>query len=86
MQSEPYPRDFPDILEPSDLLVMRGAVVSAVERLELEGLEADKDAIAKIVFRFYRSGLVEPKKLTAVALLFAHSRLFARSAQRKKAD
>lgn len=77
MHSEPYPHDFPNILEPKDLSVMRGAVVSAVERLELDGIAADKEAIAKIVFRFYRSGLIEPQKLTAVALLFAHSRLSA---------
>ena len=76
MQSEPYPRDYPDILEPRDLSVMRGAVFTAAERLKIEGIEADKEAIAKIVFRFYRSGLVDPPKLTAVALLFAHSRLF----------
>lgn len=83
MQSEPYLRDFPEILEPKDLLVMHGAVVTAAERLEAEGIEADKENIAKIVFRFYRSGLVEPKKLTAVALLFAHSRLFEGRANQK---
>ena len=83
MHSEPYPRDFPEILEPKDLSVMRGAVVSAVERLERGGVEADKEAIAKIVFRFYRRGLVEPQKLTAIALLFTHSRLFAGRASEK---
>ncbi|WP_395517541.1 hypothetical protein [Pseudorhizobium flavum] len=83
MQSEPYLRDFPENLEPNDLSVMRGAVVTAVKRLEDEGTKADKEAIAKIVFRFYRSGLVEPKKLTAIALLFAHSRLFSGRANQK---
>jgi hypothetical protein len=85
MQSEPYSRDYPDILETKDLSIMRGAVATAVERLEGEGIEADKEAIAKIVFRFYRSGLVDPQKLTAVALLFVHSRLFTGRA-RQKAD
>ncbi len=78
MQSETYSHEFPHILEPKDIAIMRGAVATALERLEIEGIEGDRDAIAKLVFRFYRSGLVDPQKLTAVALLFTHSKLFAK--------
>ena len=77
MQQMHLSSEFPYILEPRDISIMRGAVATALERLELEGIEGEKEAIAKIVFRFYRSGLVDQQKLTAVALLFAHSKLFA---------
>ncbi len=72
-----YPHRFPDILEPKDLAIMRGAVSSAARRLDFEGATVHKEAIAKVVLDFYRNGLVDPQKLNAAVLLFAHSRLLA---------
>jgi hypothetical protein len=40
----------------------------------------EKEAVARIVLRFYRCGLIEPEKLKDVFAMFASSKLFRSTA------
>lgn len=71
--------DFPEILHPQDLSNMSKAVVRALEQLNHQDQSIETEDVAKLVFKLYRRGLVDPEKLAAVAVLFVQSKLFRRS-------
>lgn len=61
---------FPDILTLEDLKRMTAAV-TAVERLAEEDIDVEKEAVARVVLHSCCRGLVDPKKLTDVAVMVA---------------
>ncbi len=66
------------IFSPEDLERMGLAMSAAIARLTDEDAPVEKEAIARVVLRFYRRGLVDPIKLTDAAVMVAHSKLFGR--------
>lgn len=67
---------YPAVFAPEDLKRMGVAAADALKQLEDQELTVEKEAVARIVLRFYRCGLVEPEKLKAVSVMFASSKLF----------
>ncbi|HLP68401.1 MAG TPA: hypothetical protein VK181_12870 [Rhizobium sp.] len=47
------------------------AAVTAVERLAEEDIDVEKEAVARVVLHSCCRGLVDPKKLTDVAVMVA---------------
>ncbi|MET3587504.1 hypothetical protein ABID21_003629 [Pseudorhizobium tarimense] len=70
---------FPAVIYPEDLNRLWSATNSAVKQLVREGAEVESEAVARLVVQFYRRGLVDPKKLENVAVLFAQSKLYRRN-------
>lgn len=60
-------RDFPHILCPDDLATMAQAYLLAM--VEMDGKDVDPEAVARMILRFYRRGLVDRHKLAALSAL-----------------
>lgn len=65
----------PEILDPYDLAVMRGAIGIVHERIIRSGRSVETEAVANLVLRFYQQGLLEPEKLADLAVLYVQSKL-----------
>ncbi|MGW9229706.1 hypothetical protein ACWGPT_02415 [Pseudorhizobium sp. NPDC055634] len=78
MQDHHFNGGVPGIFAPEDLDRMGVATAAAIARLADEDAPVEKEAIARVVLRFYRRGLVDPNKLTDAAVMVAHSKLFQR--------
>lgn len=66
---------YPEVLDPHDLSSMGEAMVLALERLRSDGRSVETEAVARLVLRLYRRGLVEPRKLAEVVVLFCLNKL-----------
>lgn len=66
---------YPDAMDASDVAQMRQSVRMATEALGVMA-EADSLLLASIVFRYYRRGVVDPERLTAIAIFLSSSRVF----------
>jgi hypothetical protein len=62
-----FAKDFPHVLRPNDLSIMGEAYLLAM--VDHNGLDFDSEALARMILRFYRKGLVDSHKLAAVSLL-----------------
>lgn len=71
MQAREFDRN---VMTMHDVDVMREAVNMAVSSPETADI--DPEAIARIVFWFYRRGLADPEKLSDIAVFLASSRAF----------
>jgi|GEM_PF-5438030 len=74
MQQESYL--YPRVFDPDEVDIMAKAVIWALDMQRASNMECDRLVTARIVFRLYAIGLVEPEKLSAAAALCATSRLF----------
>ncbi|CDZ54697.1 hypothetical protein [Neorhizobium galegae] len=71
-----------NVMTMHDVDVMREAVSMAVSSPETA--DVDPEAIARIVFWFYRRGLTDPEKLSDIAIYLTSSRAFFRSDSRPR--
>jgi hypothetical protein len=62
-----FAKDFPHVLRPNDLSVMGEAYLLAM--VDHSGPDLDPEALARMILRFYRKGLVDSHKLAALSLL-----------------
>jgi hypothetical protein len=76
---------FQHAMNPHDLRTMRDAVRRALE-LSDEPDGAEKEQLAKIIYRFYRRGLVDPEKLAGMAVFLSSSRTFHRETSHTDAE
>jgi hypothetical protein len=68
-----------------DLRTMRDAVRRALDLSE-KADDAEKEQLAKVVFRFYKRGLVDPEKLADIAVFLSSSRTFNRERSHMDAE
>lgn len=62
-----FASDFPHVLRPNDLSIMGEAYLLAM--VDHNGPNLDPEALARMILRFYRNGLMDHHKLAAVSLL-----------------